>query len=291
MFVSIRKITILTCAVLGWTTASHAGQINWWVTEPGFKKAQELVQKFEKANPDITVKLQSNPYGGLEGKTLIALKSGRPPDLMEVQTSWVPSYIATGALEPIGDTIAKTTPLDQFVPAAINNASVDGKLYALPFQAEALAMIYRKDLYRAAGLDPDKPPQTWDDMIKDAQALTKVQGAKAQYGYGIAGGGSEGQGNTLYRSLPYLWMNGGGILAEDGKTVIVNSPESVAAVKFYTDMFTKLKVSPPSTLENVHGSGVVRSGQRHRDRRRSAPDAVRLPCRSGYEDRQDQVRR
>lgn len=250
MFVSIRKITTLTCAVLAWASASHAGEINWWVTEPGFKKAQELVQKFENANPGITVKLQSNPYGGLEGKTLIALKSGRPPDLMEVQTSWVPSYIATGALEPIGDTIAKTTPLDQFVPAAINSASVDGKLYALPFQAEALAMIYRKDLYRAAGLDPDKPPQTWGDMIKDAQALTKMQGAKAQYGYGIAGGGSEGQGNTLYRSLPYLWMNGGGILAEDGKTVIVNSPESVAAVKFYTDMFTKLKVSPPSTLEN-----------------------------------------
>ena len=232
------------------TATAFAGQINWWVTEPGLQKAQELVTKFEKANPGITIKLQSNPYGGLEGKTMIALRSGSPPDIMEVQTSWVPSYVATNTLEPIGDTIAKTTPLDQFVPAAISSASMDGKLYAMPFQAESLAMIYRKDLYREAGLDPEKPPQTWDDMIKVSKALTKVGGGKAQFGYGIAGGGPEGEGNTLYRSLPYLWMAGGGILSDDGKTVIVNSPESVKGVTFYTDMYTKYKVSPPSTLEN-----------------------------------------
>jgi len=238
-----------TCLVSISATA-FAGQISWWVTEPGFKNAQELAAKFEKANPGITIKLQSNPYGGLEGKTMIALRSGQPPDIMEVQTSWVPSYIATNTLEPIGETIAGTTPLDQFLPAAISSASVDGKLYAMPFQAESLAMIYRKDLYRQAGLDPDKPPQTWDEMIKVSQALTKVSGGKAQFGYGIAGGGPEGEGNTLYRSLPYLWMAGGGILSDDGKTVIVNSPDSVRGISFYTDMYTKYKVAPPSTLEN-----------------------------------------
>jgi ABC-type glycerol-3-phosphate transport system substrate-binding protein len=241
--------TAAALALLG--TSVHAGEVNFWVSEPGRAKAQAIVAEFEKANPDIKVRLQANPYGGLEGKVLIALKSGMPPDVIEVQTSWIPSYQATGTLEDLGPTIAESVPLADFVPATLKAATVDGKVYGLPFQAEALAMLYRKDLYREVGLDPERPPRTWDEMIEYAKKLTyTAPNGQRRYGYGIAGGGPEGQGNTLYRSLPYLWMNGGGILSEDMKRSIVNSPESVEAVKFYTEMYTKLKVAPPSTLEN-----------------------------------------
>lgn len=241
---------ILSTTTLMSMTAAHAGEINWWVSEPGYDKAQELVAAFEAANPDITVKLQSNPYGGLEGKVMIALRSGNPPDLIEVQTSWVPSYITTDTLAPMQEAIEATTPLTDFIEAPIASASLDGNLYALPFQAESIAMLYRKDFFREAGLDPEKPPRTWAEMIEASKALTDPSATPPRYGYGIAGGGPEGQGNTLYRSLPYLWMNGGGILSEDGTEVIINSPESVEGIKFYTDMYTALQVAPPSTLEN-----------------------------------------
>ncbi len=103
-------------------------------------------------------------------------------------------------------------------------------------------------MFRDAGLDPDNPPQTWEEFVKAAQALTKTGAdGKPQYGFAITGGGEFG--NTVYRSVPFLRMNGGGILNADGK-VIVNTPESVAGLKFYTDFYTTLKTSPPSTLEN-----------------------------------------
>ena len=232
-------------------TPAMAGTITWWSTEPAKPQAEKLVADFEKANPDIKVNLQFNPYGGLQGKVLIALKSGAPPDIIEIQTYWISPYVATGTLQDVGDVIFKRVPKEDFVPAALAAATVGGKTYGMPFQAEALAMLYRKDLFREAGLDPNKPPQTWDDMIAASKKLTyTAANGQQRYGYGIVGGGPEGVGNALYRSMPYMWMNGGGVLSRDEKQVILNTPASVAAVKFYTDMYTTLKVSPPSTLQN-----------------------------------------
>ena len=249
-----RRAVLLAATIAGGLSiaqAARAAEINFWVTEPGKDRAVKLVKDFEAANPDIKVNLQSNPYGGLQGKVLVALRSGIPPDVIEVQTSWLSPYVATGKLDDITDVVTSKIPVKDFVPAPIENSTFDGKIYSLPFQAESLAMLYRKDLYREAGLDPDKPPVTWPAFIEAAKKLTRTRAnGQATYGYGIAGGGPEGEGNVLYRALPYMWMNGGGILSDDYKKVIINSPESVAAVDFYTSMYTQLKVAPPSTLEN-----------------------------------------
>ncbi|WP_328766133.1 ABC transporter substrate-binding protein [Devosia aurantiaca] len=104
-------------------------------------------------------------------------------------------------------------------------------------------MIYNKAHFTEAGLDPENPPQTWDELIAAAEALTK----DGRSGFAITGGGEVG--NTIFRSMPFMWMNGGGILSDDGTEVLVNSPETVAAVEFYTN-FYKNGLSPSSTLEN-----------------------------------------
>jgi ABC-type glycerol-3-phosphate transport system substrate-binding protein len=139
---------------------------------------------------------------------------------------------------------------DDFFPAALETATYQDKLYALPFQVEAHALVYNKGAFREAGLDPEKPPQTWDELVVAAQTLTKTTERGQQYGYGVAGGGQDQPGNTLFRTLPLMWMNGGGILSDDFTKVTLNQPESVAAVQFYADFYTKHAVAPPSTLEN-----------------------------------------
>jgi ABC-type glycerol-3-phosphate transport system substrate-binding protein len=103
--------------------------------------------------------------------------------------------------------------------------------------------MFNIDDFTAAGLDPNNPPQTWDDWMAAAKALTK----DGKYGMAITGGGEIG--NTVTRSLPLIWMNGGDVLSADGKTAVINSPEAVAAIKFYTD-FYKNGYSPDSTLQN-----------------------------------------
>src|SRR5690606_18366165 len=103
--------------------------------------------------------------------------------------------------------------------------------------------------YREAGLDPDAPPQTWEEFLDASIALTReLPNGEMQYGFGIAGGGEVG--NMLARSLPFIWMNGGDVLNEDYTEAVIDSPEAIEAVQFYVDMLTRHKVAPPSTLQN-----------------------------------------
>lgn len=104
-------------------------------------------------------------------------------------------------------------------------------------------MIYNKGMFEAAGLDPESPPQTWTELVDAAKKVTSGD----QYGFAVTGGGEFG--NTVFRSLPFIWMNGGSIISDDMTRATVNEPAAVEAVKFYTDMFTE-GLSPPSTLQN-----------------------------------------
>lgn len=236
-----------TMAPLG---AAMAGTVVWWAPNWGKDRAEALVAQFQKDNPSIQVKLEITVADGLQNRILIALRSGNPPDLIDVANGWNVPFAQTNTLAPLDD-IAKKEGIDlkDFLPASLGTGTFDGKLYGLPYRAEAHAIIYNKGAYRDAGLDPDKPPQTWPAFVDAARKLTrKTASGQQQYGFGIAGGGEFG--NTVFRSLPFLWMNGGGIISDDMKEVTVNKPESVAAVKFYTDFLVKEKVAPPSTLEN-----------------------------------------
>lgn len=230
------------------TGLATAGEIVWWTPNWGQARAEELAKKFEAANPDIKVKLEITVSDGLPTRILTALKSGAPPDLIEAQHGWVQGYAENNLVLPLDDVLAKLDKAD-FVPAALEYDTWDGKLWGIPYRIETHAVIFNKGMFKAAGLDPDKPPQTWPELVEAAKKLTG-KGAKGQdqYGFAITGGGEVG--NTMFRSLPFIWMAGGSVISDDLTKATVNEPASVEGVKFYTDMFAELGVSPPSTLQN-----------------------------------------
>lgn len=236
-------------ALLSGTTAARAAELVWWAPNWGQARAEELAKKFEAANSDTKIKIEITVSDGLPNRVLVALKSGSPPDLIEIQSGWNTPYAASGALMALDDIYAKNN-IDKgdFNQAALNLSIFEGKIYGLPYRVEAHAIYYNKGAYREAGLDPAKPPQTWPELIEVSKKLTKTVNGKPQYGFGVTGGGEFG--NTVFRSLPFIWMNGGSILSDDMKRVIVNEKPAVEAVEFYANMLTKEKVSPPSTLQN-----------------------------------------
>jgi multiple sugar transport system substrate-binding protein len=230
--------------------AASADEVVWWAPNWGQARAEDLARKFEAANPDTRIRIEVTVSDGLQNRILVALQSGSPPELIDAQSGWNIPYANTGKLLPLDDFVAKEAiDLQDFHPVALRTATSGGRLYGIPYRIESHALIYSKNAYREAGLDPDDPPETWPELIDYAKKLTRTTASgQQQYGFAITGGGEIG--NTVFRSLPFLWMNGGGILSDDLEEVIVNRPESVEAVKFYTDMFTELGVSPPSTLQN-----------------------------------------
>ena len=240
---SWKKMAVLvtTVSALALTTGlSLAGEVVWWTPNFNEARARELVTKFEAAHPDITVNLQVTTTDGLPQRVLTALQSGAAPDVIDVQHAWVNGYAQNNLVIPLDDVL---TDREDYVPAALDYVTFDNKLWGIPYRIESLAVIYNKTHFKEAGLDPENPPQTWDELVAAATALTK----DGRSGFAITGGGEVG--NTIFRSMPFMWMNGGGILSDDGTQVLVNSPETVAAVQFYTDFYTK-GLSPSSTLEN-----------------------------------------
>jgi multiple sugar transport system substrate-binding protein len=217
-----------------------AGEVVWWTPNWGEARAKELVAKFQASNPGITINVQTTVSDGLPQRVLTALQSGAPPDIIEVQHGWVNSYAQAGLVTSLDDTIQDK---EDYTAAAINSVIWDHKLWAIPYRMETRAVIYNRDDFKAAGLDPDKPPQTWGDLVNAATALTR----NGKFGYAITGGGEVG--NTLTGSLPFIWMNGGDIVSADLTRATINQPAAVEAVKFYTDFYKK-GLSPTSTLEN-----------------------------------------
>jgi multiple sugar transport system substrate-binding protein len=153
----------------------------------------------------------------------------------------VNSYAQNNLVLPLDDIIDDKADFNQ---AALNSVSWDGKVWAIPYRIESRAVIYNRADFKAAGLDPDKPPQTWPELTDAASKITEATGKS---GYAIVGGGEVS--NIITSSLPFLWMNGGGIISSDLKTAIVNEPASIEAVTYYTDFYKK-GLSPASTLEN-----------------------------------------
>ena len=221
--------------------SAFAGDILWWTPNWGEPRARELAAKFEAANPGIKVNLEITVSDGLPARIQTALVSGSPPDLIEAQHGWVAPYAQAGLVLPLDDVLQDK---DDYIPAALDYDTWDGKLWGIPYRIETHGVIYNRGKFKDAGLDPDKPPQTWPELVDAAKQLTSGE----QFGFAITGGGEFG--NTVFRSLPFIWMNGGSIISEDMTTATVNSPEAVEAVKFYTDMLVTHQVSPPSTLQN-----------------------------------------
>lgn len=238
------KTTALLAATVSTLALSSgmamAGEVVWWTPNFNEARAQELVTKFEAAHPDITVNLQITTTDGLPQRVLTALQSGSAPDVIDVQHGWVNGYAQNNLVLPLDDVLQDR---EDYVPAALDYVTWDNQLWGMPYRIESIAVIYNKGHFTEAGLDPENPPQTWPELVAAAEALTR----DGRAGFAITGGGEVG--NTIFRSMPFMWMNGGGIISEDGTEVLVNSPETIEAVKFYTDFYTN-GLAPASTLEN-----------------------------------------
>jgi multiple sugar transport system substrate-binding protein len=249
-----RSSSVFKAAVLGGllslpTAALAVEEITWWTPNWGEERARKLAADFEAANPDIKLNLEITVSKDLQNRILVALRSGTPPDLIEASTQWVPAYADTGKLLALDDWAAANLPMDDLLPEAVKAGTYEGKLYHAPYRAQTLGMFYNKEMYREAGLDPESPPETWDELLEVSKTLTKTKAdGTEQYGLGIAGGGEVA--NLISRMTPFIWMNGGDVVSEDLTTAVINSPEAVAAVDFYTRPLLVDKSAPPSTLQN-----------------------------------------
>lgn len=179
--------------VVGLVLAAEAQEkklVRIWHTETeaqSVKAFQEIINEFEKVRPDITVKQEALPWGDLEAKLTASLAAGAPPDASHGQAVTCASFYAKGLLRPLDD-LAEAVGKENIWEAIRGPCRFEGKYFGIPHSAATSLLIYRKDIFKQKGL---KPPETWDDLIKVAQAMMErdKSGRVTRYGLSLPGVG------------------------------------------------------------------------------------------------------
>src|SRR5580692_6995003 len=203
------------------------------------------VADFEKDNPGITIKaIYAGTYQDTLVKALTAFKSGEPPDIAVLLSTDMFTLIDEDAIAPFDDllkTDADKTWAKSFYPAFMANSQTGGKIWGIPFQRSTIVMYWNKDAFKAAGLDPDKAPDTWDELVADGKKLTKhdAGGQVTQWGIEIP---SSGFPYWLFQAL--TTQNGAILANRDGTKVAYDDPKVVAAAQFLADLSQKDGVMP-----------------------------------------------
>jgi sn-glycerol 3-phosphate transport system substrate-binding protein len=217
---------------------------------PMTKIMDSLVADFEKENPGITVKaVYSGNYTDTTTKALTALRGGQPPQLSVLLSADLYEFIDEDAVVPIQD-LVKTAEdkawLDSFYPGFMLNSRAGGKVWTIPFQRSTIVMYYNKDAFREAGLDPNKPPATWAELVAASRKLTRrdASGAVTQWGIEIP---STGYPYWMFGAL--CIQNGQVLMNEAGTHTYFDAPATIQAMQFWYDLSHKDKVMPAGAVE------------------------------------------
>ncbi len=177
---------VVALALPTWAQEKKVVRIWHTETEPQSVKAfQEIINDFEKLRPDITVKQEALAWGDLEAKLTTALAAGAPPDASHGQAITCASFHQKGLLRDQED-IADAVGRDNIWEAVRNLCRFGGKYYGITHSPNTNLLIYRKDIFKQKEL---KPPGTWDDFLKMAQAMMErdKDGRVTRYGLSLPG--------------------------------------------------------------------------------------------------------
>ena len=209
---------------------------------PITKLVDQLAADFEKENPGIKVKpIYSGSYQDSIAKAITAHKSGTTPSAAILLSTDTFTLIDEDAIVPFDN--ADAAP---FFPAFNANSTIGGKVWGLPFQRSTIVLYWNKELFKEAGLDPEKPPATWKEMLEYAQKLTKrdASGNVTQYGVQIP---SSGFPYWLFQGL--TTPNGVELMNAAGTETYFDKPEVIEALQFWVDLGQKHKVMPTGVVE------------------------------------------
>ncbi len=228
--VFLALVTMITMTPLAHAQSAVNLTLEGWASSDAENKLlQQIVDGFNKANAGkYQVKLNQVP----DYDTTLAkdLASGTPPDVFYVDEFRIKDLVKAGAVAPIGD---QMTNVDDFYPALKDAFTVDGKFYCAPKDFSTLGLEINTDMFDKAGL---KPPTTWDELAAAAKALTTKDVAGIVLSADMA------------RFIAFIYQAGGSVTDDAFTKVTINSPEVLAALKFYTGLYTDGYAKTPADL-------------------------------------------
>jgi sn-glycerol 3-phosphate transport system substrate-binding protein len=236
-----------------------ASEITFWSVHPAKSKEveEELIKRFQAANPDIKVNLQTAGanYGEAAQKFNAGLAAKQVPDLIMLSDVWWFKYALSKAITPLDDLISATkTDIADYQDTLVNDYKFNNKQWALPFARSTPLFYYNKSLWSAAGL-PDRGPETWAEFETWAPKLQEKLGSADKFPFVLV----KGDSYIAWTFQNILWGHGGQYSTPDFK-LRLDTAEANAAGQFLRDQVYSKKyayVTPKSESDDFLAEGAA----------------------------------
>ncbi|GAA3818757.1 sugar ABC transporter substrate-binding protein [Deinococcus aetherius] len=180
-----------------------------------------LIKQFETQNPGVQIKWVDVPFGEVQTRLVQAVAAGREPDVVNLSYEWTHRFAAEGALVPLQKYLSKQD-LASYLPNILSAMRYGNDVGALPYLTTEV-VLWNKDIFRQAGLDPNKGPTSDADLLRMGRQIKAKTG---KYAF-MPTGTILGNPYNFFRSYNIP------LLSADGKRAAFNTPRAVAALKFW----------------------------------------------------------
>ncbi len=193
------------------------------VTGDGPATHAEQIAEWEEAHPDYTINLEYVAWGQCQEKATTLAGAGNPPALAYMGSRTLKQLAQNDLIVPLDMTEEERA---TYAAPILGTVTYDGKVWGAPVAFSTKALYWNKDLFEEAGLDPEQPPTTWDELYEYASQIQENTDAD---GYGLAAASFD---NTMHQFLNFVYTNGGQVIDESGE-IVFDSENNVEAMEFY----------------------------------------------------------
>lgn len=203
-------------------------QITLWTRSPLERQAKNVVAVYNKSHKN-KVKLEIIPNDDMEGKVGGASQTGSLPDILAGDVVRIPYWASEGIFKDITKQIDALSNKADLQQGHIKAGTVDGKKYTLPFITDVSIMVWNKDLYQQAGLDPEKGPASIEEFASQAKKIAGLNkdGVSGSYLAGQSGGA------LAFDLFPSSWADGHEVMNDDGSKASLDNPSMKATLDAY----------------------------------------------------------
>ncbi|WP_163574219.1 ABC transporter substrate-binding protein [Halomonas faecis] len=206
-----------------------------------------LVAEFEAEHPDIAVDaIYAGNYDDTRVRAMSAVEAGDAPQLSVMFSIDLYELIEQDVIVAFDEVVESDEErewLDSFYPALMENGTLDGQTYGIPFQRSTIVLYWNKEAFEAAGLDPDTPPESWAEMAEMAAAVREASDGE-QWGVMVP---STGYPYWMFQA--FAFQNGHRLMSEDGTEVHFNDPAAVEALEYWVSLASEHAAMPDGTIE------------------------------------------
>jgi multiple sugar transport system substrate-binding protein len=237
--------TMLAGCSSGGNSSDSSGTVTVWVRDYEKALVQPLADAFNKTHK-THVKVTLIPAANFVQKLGTAASSGTAPDVAANDLVFTPYFASVGAFADITKKVDALPYKDSLDKAHMTQATYKGKIYAVPFTGDVSVIFYNKDLFKKAGLDPEKPPTNYAEIEADAKAISALGGKDKGFVFSGACGGC-----NIFELAPHVWASGGSVLNAAGTEATLDTPEVTDMLQLYRNLWTA--GSMPSLVQTDNG--------------------------------------